>query len=82
MNLESTIALQNIDCNCNDCISMVRDIAKYKSFDYLYTENGRVTNPSYRIQYGNCAKLNKPVSFIPNILQLDTQNCFKHRRLC
>lgn len=81
MNFESTILLQNIDCNCNDCISMVRDIAKYKSFDYLYIENGRIANPSYRPQYGICFKSKKPVSFIPNTIQLETQDCFKHRRL-
>lgn len=32
------------------------------------------------IQYGNCLNFNKPVSFIPNICQLETQNCFEHRR--
>jgi hypothetical protein len=32
------------------------------------------------INYGNCQKFNKPVSFIPNTCQIDTQNCFKHRR--
>lgn len=32
------------------------------------------------INFGTCTKLNKEVSFIPNILQLDTQECFKHRK--
>ena len=32
------------------------------------------------IHYGNCSKLNKVVSFIPNICQLETQECFEHRR--
>ncbi len=32
------------------------------------------------INFGNCQKLNKPVSFIPNICQLETQQCFIHRR--
>lgn len=32
------------------------------------------------INYGNCGKLNKKVQFIPNTIQLDTQDCFKHRR--
>lgn len=31
------------------------------------------------INYGNCSKLGKAVSFMPNILQLDTQDCFEHR---
>lgn len=75
------IELQCIDCNCNDCLFMVRDFIKYKSFDTFYTnEKGEVTNPSYRINYGNCTKLNKQVSFIPNTCQLDTQECFEHRR--
>ena len=29
--------------------------------------------------YGYCSKLEKDVSFIPNVCQLDTQECFKHR---
>ena len=33
-----------------------------------------------KINYGKCEKLNKGVSFIPNILQLETQDCFKHRK--
>lgn len=32
------------------------------------------------INYGKCSKFDKDVSFIPNVLQLDTQGCFKHRR--
>jgi hypothetical protein len=32
------------------------------------------------INYGHCDKLNKPVTFIPNTCQLETQECFKHRR--
>ena len=60
---------------------MERDIAKYKSFDELYRNTrGEITSPSYRINYGNCQKFNKLVSFIPNTSQLDTQLCFEHRR--
>lgn len=81
MTKQSLIELQKIDCNCNDCIFMKRDFERYKSFDFLYTnEIGQVTNPSYRINYGNCDKLQKPVSFIPNNFQIETQQCFKHRR--
>jgi len=36
-------------------------------------------NTSY-INYGYCEKLKKGVSFIPNVCQLETQNCFEHRR--
>lgn len=32
------------------------------------------------IHYGYCNSLNKDVSFLPNTCQLDTQECFKHRR--
>ena len=77
MDRESRIELQKIDCNCNDCIFMVRDIAKRKSFDRLH--EGQL-NAGHRVNYGDCSKLNKPVSFLPNTLQMDTQECFKHRR--
>lgn len=80
MDKESIIELQKLDCNCNDCKYMARDFEKYKSFDWLYTENDKVTSPAWRINYGNCHKLNKPVSFIPGVLQLETQGCFEHRR--
>ncbi|HUS02954.1 MAG TPA: hypothetical protein VMY77_14550 [Chitinophagaceae bacterium] len=80
-NTDGTYQLQLIDCNCNNCKFMVRDIEKYKSFDSLWTnEKGQITSPSFRANYGNCLKLNKPVSFIPNTCQLDTQNCFEHRK--
>lgn len=32
------------------------------------------------VNYGNCSKLNKPVSFIPETCQPQNQNCFKHRK--
>lgn len=81
MDKESAYLLQIIDCNCNNCKHMIRDFDRYKSFDKLYTNTlGQVTNPSHRINYGFCNKLNKPVSFIPNTCQLETQQCFKHRR--
>ena len=32
------------------------------------------------INFGNCTKLNKEVTFIPNMCQLETQECFKHRK--
>ena len=35
----------------------------------------------FLIQYGNCSKFQKPVSFIPLICQVDTQDCFTHRRI-
>ena len=81
MDKESVYLLQKVDCNCNDCIYLERDFEKYKSFNELYKdERGRVTNPSHRVLYGNCLKLNKPISFVANTCQIDTQECFKHRR--
>lgn len=32
------------------------------------------------MNYGNCTKLNKSVSFIPGVCQLETQDCFTHRK--
>ncbi len=32
------------------------------------------------INYGNCTKFDKPVSFLPNTCQIDTQDCFQHRK--
>ncbi len=69
MTKESLIELQKIDCNCNDCKHMQRDLSKPPKKE----------KPS-PINYGDCLKFNKPVSFIPNTCQLDTQKCFTHRR--
>ena len=81
MSKESIYELQKIDCNCNDCAFMQRNFEKYNSFDKLYTdETGKVTRPSHRINYGFCEKFKKEVSFIPTHCQLDTQDCFKHRK--
>ena len=32
-----------------------------------------------KINYGRCAKFDKPVRFLPDTCQLDTQECFQHR---
>ncbi len=32
------------------------------------------------LNYGNCTKFDKPVSFIPETCQIDTQKCFEHRK--
>jgi len=77
MNKDSRVLLQKLDCNCNDCKFMVRDFEKRKSFDHLHQG---YQNARFRINYGNCTKINKAVSFIPNILQLETQDCFVHRK--
>jgi hypothetical protein len=77
MDKESIYELQKIDCNCNDCKFMIRDIEKRKQYDHLHEGQ---KNASHRINYGKCSKFNKEVSFIPNHCQLDTQECFKHRK--
>lgn len=74
---ESIIERQKIDCNCNDCKFMVRDFETREKYKHLYKGN---ENSSFRINYGNCSKLKKPVSFIPNVCQIETQECFEHRR--
>ena len=33
-----------------------------------------------RLNFGDCTKFNKPVTFLPGVLQLDTQECFEHRK--
>ena len=78
MDKESIFEIQKIDCNCNDCKFMTRNFDKMKSFDYLHKGQEKA---SHRINYGNCTKLNKEVSFIPNTCQLETQSCFIHRRI-
>jgi len=77
MDKESIYERQLIDCNCNDCIFMSRDKAKLNKHIDSYKGTGLMDN----LQFGNCSKFNKPVSFSPNTCQIETQNCFKHRKL-
>ena len=131
---ESIIGLQKIDCNCNDCVFMIRNVDRFKQsliqhekwqLDYFNTiknnllkkakwwtevagkkaqEEGnkiklaecvrksknligeaesmrfQFDKSTCSIQYGTCSKFSKDVSFIPNTCQLDTQQCFSHRR--
>ena len=120
MTNEGIIGLQRIDCNCNDCIFMVRNAEEFnrslerhhkwqldyfntiknnlirkakwwkdikndlEKWDNLLTEAEKMKfqfdKKEAYINYGNCSKFNKAVHFIPNTIQLDTQDCFKHRR--
>lgn len=119
MDKESIIELQKIDCNCNDCISMKRDVSRFKKsladhhrwqLDYFNTIRDNLYKKAddwlrkgfpekyeivkreadkmkfqfdkkeASINYGKCAEFNKQVSFIPNVCQLETQECFEHRR--
>jgi hypothetical protein len=117
---QSIFELQKIDCNCNDCRFMIRDVEKYKAsldahhtwqWDYFCTLKEKLIKKArwYRrifydivrwdalfteaesmkfqfdrstcaINFGTCEKFHKDISFIPNTCQLDTQDCFEHRR--
>jgi hypothetical protein len=46
----------------------------HEAFDMVFVFEKNKTN------YGSCAKFDKPVSFIPATCQIDTQECFVHRR--
>jgi hypothetical protein len=114
--------LQLIDCNCNNCFFMERNLEVYKKWeDYhraasqkefdqsqtkaisdaqnvidsatceleLKSGNGMMRvaqkmkfyfEKKWLLQYGKCLKFNKPVSFMPVTCQIETQQCFVHRR--
>lgn len=117
--ISGIVELQKIDCNCNDCAFMVRDMETYRKWENFHREvqqneyNKKIfrmnkqVNEYYHKQefvkgfalekelnamkfvfdksyvsfnYGHCSKKHKPVCFIPNTIQLDTQDCFKHRK--
>lgn len=119
MDKESRYELQLIDCNCNDCKFMERDLERFKkSLDdhhrWQLNHFNIIRNNLYKkaedwkrrgfpekyeivkreadklkfqfdkkeamINYGKCLRFNKAVSFIPNTCQLETQECFEHRR--
>lgn len=69
MSKESIYELQKIDCNCNDCGYLERDLTRLP----------KKCAPS-PINFGNCKKFDKEVSFIPATCQVDTQHCFIHRK--
>ena len=76
MDKESIKELQKIDCNCNDCKSMLRDFKKLE----LHKESYKNTGIMDRLTFGDCIKFNKPVTFIPKTCQIETQKCFEHRK--
>lgn len=76
MDKESVYLLQKIDCNCNDCYFMKRDFEKLERHKKSYEGTGLMD----RLEFGNCEKFSKPVSFIPVTCQIETQSCFSHRR--
>jgi len=69
MDKESIYQLQLIDANCNDCKHMKRDLSR--------PPKKETSSP---INYGHCLKFDKHVTFIPATCQLDTQECFEHRK--
>lgn len=76
MDKESRYQLQLIDCNCNDCKFMERDFSKLEEHKKSYAGTGLMDN----LNFGHCLKFNKAVTFSPNTCQLETQECFEHRR--
>ena len=98
MDKESRYELQKVDCNCNDCKFMVRDLDKYNEsvalhhkwqLDYFNAIKEKTKDETMRFQfdrneaminYGWCQTFNQEVTFIPNVCQLDTQECFTHRK--
>jgi hypothetical protein len=117
-----SIELELIDCNCNNCIFMDRDMQKFKMYHEIKEiqalehferikqkaiEDAHNTIANSRpedlkgaegllrvaekmrfqfdkstlVHYGNCTKKSKPIAFLPNICQIETQDCFKHRRI-
>jgi ribosomal protein L22 len=116
---ESIYLRQKIDCNCNDCAYLQRDIdlknkwvekhriwsiqSYVRSKERLVAkakkkiEKGKVdearailrevrkvryqfSKKPLSLQYGNCLKTGEAINFIPNTCQLDTQECFVHRK--
>jgi hypothetical protein len=69
MDKDSIYELQKIDCNCNDCVFMNRNMQK--------PPRKFVANP---INYGFCVKKNADVSFIPSTCSVENQKCFNHRK--
>lgn len=76
MDKESILQLQKIDCNCNDCIYLVRDLEALKKHKQTYKGTGIMDN----LQYGFCNKQKLNKTFIPNTCMIENQNCFKHRK--
>jgi len=62
---EWVIGMQKVDCNCNDCAYLIRDTGK--------TTKGA-------IKTGTCSKTGERRTFLQGHCQLDTQECFVHRR--
>lgn len=56
---------------------------KLDSHRDLLRERSRVSiDKSYRsgLVFGSCSKFGKTVQVVPNVCQIETQSCFRHRR--
>lgn len=80
--MNDIIDLEKLDCNCNECVFMERDLEKFHRYDALYDKLHGGHKQSWRIHYGKCIKFDKEVQFTPGQCQINTQECFKHRREC
>lgn len=122
MKKDDIILLQKIDCNCNNCKFMERDLDKYNKWRSFHFDMQQIsfgtkkakaindaialvaTNPPEQaaklayerilqkawdmeflfernvINYGYCNLFVREVSFIPDTCQIETQNCFVHRK--
>jgi len=56
---------------------MVRDLEMLNKHKKTFAGTGIMD----KLNFGTCTKFNKSVTFIPNTCQLETQQCFEHRKL-
>jgi len=56
--------------NHERCSDLIKEVKKRK---FIYSHDSGIL-------YGKCEKLNKQITFIPNVCQLETQECFLHRK--
>lgn len=60
----------------NEC----EDPVGKKTLFHIYNKMRFLFDRSKLIYYANCSKIDKEITFIPNICQLETQLCFEHRK--
>lgn len=65
--MNDIIDLEKLDCNCNECVFMERDLEKFHRYDALYDKLHGGHKQSWRIHYGKCIKFDKEVQFTPNL---------------
>ena len=69
---DANIAIANAanDADRRSCEGVLRKAEKMK---FQFNRDGLIS-------YGNCSKFNKPISFLPQTCQIETQKCFIHRK--